>query len=58
MYEANSCCELWCRIPPNTVLQRTVKSVTPFACAKAAPLSLAAELERWAAGGALQWLEK
>jgi hypothetical protein len=26
--------------PPNTTLQRTVKSVTPFACAKAAPLLL------------------
>jgi hypothetical protein len=33
-------------VPPNTTLQRTAKSVTPFACAKAAPLSPAAELER------------
>jgi len=32
--------------PPNTSLQRTVKSVTPFASAKAAPLSPAAELGR------------
>jgi hypothetical protein len=33
-------------LPPNTALQRTVESVTPFACAKAAPLSPAAELKR------------
>jgi uncharacterized protein len=35
--------------PPNTALHRTDERVTPFACAKAAPRSPAAELGRWAA---------
>jgi hypothetical protein len=40
-----------CRVAAssNTSLQRTVKSVTPFACAKAAPLLPAAELRRYTA---------
>ena len=34
------------QMTPNNSLQRTFESVTPFACAKAAPLSQAAELRR------------
>jgi hypothetical protein len=30
-------------LPSNKGMQLTIKSVTPFACAKAAPLSLAAD---------------
>jgi hypothetical protein len=32
--------------PPNKALQRTEQTITPFAFAKRAPLSSAAELER------------
>jgi len=35
--------------PYNNRMQLTVKSVTPFACAKAAPLSPAADACRYAA---------
>jgi len=34
-------------MPPNKALQRTVKSVTPFAKTKVAPLLSAAELCRY-----------
>jgi predicted nuclease of predicted toxin-antitoxin system/uncharacterized protein (DUF433 family) len=33
-------------VPPNNTMQPTTESVTPFACAKAAPLSVAADRER------------
>ena len=37
-------------LPPNKGMQLTIKSVTPFAYAKAAPLLLAADPRRYATG--------
>jgi len=37
-------------MPPNKHIELTVKSVTSFACAKAAPLFPAAHVWRWVAG--------
>jgi hypothetical protein len=34
-----------CALPSNKSMQLTIKSVTPFACAKAAPLLLAADAQ-------------